>query len=390
MPDMPNTHQNMKTLKKITQQILLLFAVTTTAYSQPTDNVVAYYPFNGNATDVTVNGKNGTVSGATLATDRLGKVNAAYSFNGTSNLIYLPNNLVPGNTAFSISFWFKSYGVGNYNGQALIDFRGQYNFSVSYFSNHPTYQRAILYNIANSSASIYCMSPNNTIRDSAWYHVVANYGNNTMQLYINGNLVDTKSQTPPNAVSGYNNAIGKDYNMSLNRAWFYGSIDEILIYKRSLTAAEISALYNRGLTTSDIPELFAPVAIQYSYNTSGERMSRKIQQITLKSANIMMRDSALINEAINNQNEMYEDNADGQKVIIYPNPTKGQLKIEIQGNEKVTNTVIYLYDLSGKLLINKKQFDSNIPLDLSKYSPGGYILKIIMGTKTSEWKIVKE
>jgi hypothetical protein len=117
-------------------------------------------------------------------------------------------------------------------------------------------------------------------------------------------------------------------------------------------------------------------------------MSRKIQQITLKSANIMVRDS--VNVAFNNQNEMYEDNADGQKVIIYPNPTKGQLKIEIQGDEKITNTLIYLYDLSGKLLINKKQYDSNIPLDLSGYSPGVYILKITMGGKSSEWKIVKE
>ena len=76
-------------------------------------------------------------------------------------------------------------------------------------------------------------------------------------------------------------------------------------------------------------------------------------------------------QSFNDQNERYEDNADGQKVIIYPNPTKGQLKIEIQGDEQITNALIYLYDLSG-------------------YSPGTYILKIIMGGKTSEWKIVKE
>ena len=381
----------MKTLQKLTQQILLLFAVTATVYSQPTDNVVAYYPFNGNANDVTVNGKNGTVTGATLVNDRLGKINAAYSFDGVNDLMVIPNNILPNSNAFAISCWIKP--VGNHStsdfGQVFLDLRGQYQIALTYFQpNNPANPSAVqFYNYSNPT-TVAVISPNNSIQTNTWYHIVANYGNNTMTLYINGNLVGTHTANAPSAVSGYINTLGKDYATGMNRGWYNGALDEFIFYKRSLTASEILALYNRGLTSSDIPELFAPVAIQYSYNTSGERMSRKIQQITLKSAGIMVRDS--VNVAFNDQNEMYEDNADGQKVIIYPNPTKGQLKIEIQGDEKITNSLIYLYDLSGKLLINKKQYDSNIPLDLSNYSPGVYILKIIMGGKTSEWKIVKE
>jgi hypothetical protein len=49
--------------------------------------VAAYYPFNGNANDVTGQGKDATISGTTLMVDRLGKSNDAYSFNGTGNLI---------------------------------------------------------------------------------------------------------------------------------------------------------------------------------------------------------------------------------------------------------------------------------------------------------------
>jgi trimeric autotransporter adhesin len=92
----------MKTSIKIAQLLILSFAVTLTISSQPTDNVVTYYPFNGNANDVTGNEKNASVTGASLVPDRLNKVNAAYSFNGSSNYIRMPNVLLSGSNAFSL------------------------------------------------------------------------------------------------------------------------------------------------------------------------------------------------------------------------------------------------------------------------------------------------
>jgi hypothetical protein len=46
----------------------------------PTNGLVAYWPFSGNANDLSGNANNGTVSGATLTTDRFGNTNSAYSF----------------------------------------------------------------------------------------------------------------------------------------------------------------------------------------------------------------------------------------------------------------------------------------------------------------------
>ena len=51
----------------------------------PRNGLVAEYLFDGNANDSSGNGYNGTVQGATLITDRFGRTNAAYSFNGISN-----------------------------------------------------------------------------------------------------------------------------------------------------------------------------------------------------------------------------------------------------------------------------------------------------------------
>jgi hypothetical protein len=50
----------------------------------PTDGLVGWWPFNGNANDESGNGNNGNAIGVTLTTDRFGLTNSAYFFNGTS------------------------------------------------------------------------------------------------------------------------------------------------------------------------------------------------------------------------------------------------------------------------------------------------------------------
>ena len=46
------------------------------------NGLVAWYPFEGNASDMSGNGNHGTVNGATLGTDRHGQVNRSYIFDG--------------------------------------------------------------------------------------------------------------------------------------------------------------------------------------------------------------------------------------------------------------------------------------------------------------------
>ena len=378
----------MNLIKKVLLGMLCTI-ILVTAHAQPTDNVVAYYPFSGNANDVSGNGNSAIVSNATLTSDHLGKANAAYSYNGANSMIYLPNNLLPGNTAFAISFWFKFSGTvlrpADY-GEQLIDFRGQYNFNICYEQyNHPSYPKSVCFNMVNSSANISCLSPNNSIQDITWNHVVASYGNNTMQLYLNGNLVDTKSQTPPAAASGYNNAIGKDYNMSKDRLWFNGIIDELIIYKRSLTAAEITALYNKQLVQSDLPELYGPIS--FSYDKGGNRTSRNI--ISLKKALVINTrpDSAQYASLVNDSLKYTDLN---QQVKIYPNPTKGQLQTELSGFDFTQKSGIYVYGPTGTLLLQIAPAKPSDVIDLSAYPSGIYIMRIIIGDKVSEWKIVKE
>ena len=76
----------MKT-KKAVIMILMSALGVLNAHSQlpsyvPTNGLVGYWPFNGNANDESGNGNNGTVNGATLTADRNGNLNKAYNFGG--------------------------------------------------------------------------------------------------------------------------------------------------------------------------------------------------------------------------------------------------------------------------------------------------------------------
>ena len=89
--------------------------------------LVAWYPFDGNASDMSGNGNHGTVHGATLGHDRHGEVGKAYSFDGVDDKITLPDSdiLELNQTDHSIGLWFnaRNYSEADYYGQTFISKR---------------------------------------------------------------------------------------------------------------------------------------------------------------------------------------------------------------------------------------------------------------------------
>ena len=79
--------------------------------------LVGWYPFDGNASDMSGNGNHGTVNGATLSTDRHGQTNKAYQFDGVDDFIDLNNPSILGTTNnFSILAWVNN-GTGTIYGE---------------------------------------------------------------------------------------------------------------------------------------------------------------------------------------------------------------------------------------------------------------------------------
>lgn len=78
-----------------------------------------------------------------------------------------------------------------------------------------------------------------------------------------------------------------------------------------------------------------------------------------------------------------------QEIRIYPNPTKGLLRIDIPnlGDESMTLDV---FDSQGRLLIRQDAAAIGNQLDLSAYPSGMYLLLIRTAGDKQEWKIIKE
>ncbi|SHF04092.1 T9SS type A sorting domain-containing protein [Dysgonomonas macrotermitis] len=115
----------------------------------------------------------------------------------------------------------------------------------------------------------------------------------------------------------------------------------------------------------------------YSYDKSGNCNGRKT--ISLRSS---------IKPGSDKIVEIFTDDI-FSNIKIYPNPTKGLLKIGIEDYNFTSSIDIAIYDLKGTLLIKDKISSSTIDLDLRSYSNGIYILVLKKEEQISEWKILK-
>jgi hypothetical protein len=235
-----------------------IYTQPTHAQTIPTNGLVAWYPFNGNANDESGNGNSGTVNGATLTTDRFGKANSAYSFN--SNTISVPHNPALGitqNSSFTIGLW--AFRTGSQTTQHLIGKRpsGAQTFNWQMAFNMGSNEGLLFSGNANSTT--YGATSGKDCPINVWVNLVGVYESNSWHLYENGVLIASKTST----------LFASDVNtpLTIGNAGgfepFIGKLDDIGIWNRALSALEIQQLYQSTLNT-------APKSIQLSSNSVKE------------------------------------------------------------------------------------------------------------------------
>ncbi|MBP6694787.1 MAG: T9SS type A sorting domain-containing protein [Saprospiraceae bacterium] len=214
----------------------------------PTNGLVGYWPFNGNANDESGNGNNGTVNGGVaLTTDRLGNSNSCYLFPGSSNS-YIdcgssPTLQISG--PLSISGWF--YMDGGTINPRIISYEGNGGYTVfcDGTSNSDRILHATNYNTGGSGTGFCCSSSQGvSVLALQWHHFVYTADvNGFAKLYIDGAISDTITGVPVNSVSYANTFnIGRKSQSEFD-AWG-GKLDDIGIWNRVLTQQEIVNLYN--------------------------------------------------------------------------------------------------------------------------------------------------
>ena len=203
----------------------------------PTNGLVGWWPFTGNANDESSNGNNGTVNGATLTTDRNGITNSAFTFDGVNdNINPLQNNLPLGTTARTISVWFQRIGTGG----CLFSY-GSANTSNAY----------MIAIGANIIANQGWTSPDfgvYPIIDNLWHNVVCTFDGLNATIYFDNSNLGNTPMTGLNTIGGsfyFGTRVLNDMD------FFNGNIDDIGIWNRVLTQQEITNLYNAANCTNN-------------------------------------------------------------------------------------------------------------------------------------------
>ncbi len=309
----------------------------------PTNGLVGWWPFNGNANDESGNGNNGTVNGATLTSDRFGNGNKAYSFDGIDDFIQTSYSGILNNQSRTISFWIK------------VEPNSSDNYIFSYGTALPgeTFGTAIncnpSANVATLINSAYMYFTDNNICNTwNFYCVVIPSGaqfQSDIQMYKNGILIPNPGFYNPTTVINTGNSsplqIGKLFYLQPGVPTNYkGTIDDFGFWNRALTQQEITDLYNGNIC----------------YQT------------------ITVTDTLLINMSISSFNPVTFNNT----IKIFPNPTNDHITIDYGNFASLSG-----YQLKIINSLSQNVFQTNITqqsdyLNLTTWGGNGlYFVQII-------------
>ena len=301
----------------------------------PTNGLVGWWPFNGNANDESGNGNNGTVNLVTWGTDRFGNNNATAEFNSVYQRgirVQNPNGTF-GNE-FTYSFWLKTNSSLSYYNN-IIAAVGQCNL----YGPYPTYQQDGVVGKLGFSGWLGYNNSAIALNDGIWHHglVVVDWTGGSLDLYIDGVLNASHIFAAQAIAQPIHFDFGQLYN-TINdpvqgpQNIFAGELDDIAIWNRALTDQEITALFNSS--------------------TVG------------------------INEV--SENNLFS---------VYPNPAHSLINVNIDA--KLVGSVFTIYDNIGKAVKTGKLNSVNTTIELNDLSGGIYTFSVGENLKQT-FKVIKE
>jgi len=203
-----------------------------------TGDPVAFYPFSGNANDLSGMNNHGNVNGADLTTNRFGDLNSAYYFNGTSDNIRVPVSASLNFTdAITVSFWM--------NAAQLFTDRETYPIS------HGNWVNRWKISIINEQKIRWTVKSSDGIKDldskvkvtaATWYHVVGLYDGNNFEIYIDGAIDNHTTFSGAILTTNIDLMIGQTVP-DVSQYNFKGVIDDVRIYDYALSVEDIAQLY---------------------------------------------------------------------------------------------------------------------------------------------------
>jgi hypothetical protein len=214
-------------------------ALASTVHGQVflTNGLVSYYPFNGSANDA-IGTNNGTVYEAVLSTNRFGRANSAYLFNGSSSYIDFgaPSNLQFTNN-FTITAWFLFSGSSLQNPR-IVSYTGGQGNGYELLTQYPYTSRPLQCVLGDSD-----FSTSLSYTQNQWYAAALVVSNGAASIYVNGTLAGSGAVDTSYSFTTTNDLhIGND-SWTTQWDWWGGLINDVRFYNRPLSTNEVAELY---------------------------------------------------------------------------------------------------------------------------------------------------
>jgi len=227
----------------------------------PTNGLVGYWPFNGNANDESSIGNNGIVYGATLTTDKDGNMNSAFSFDGVDDYIELNNSFFGGSNSVGSFTIYTLVKVNSYDVGRIFGKEGYWR-TISLSNTTVNDKNVFWFGGSQPSPQQYFnIYSNSEIELNKWYNLIITFNDGELKIYINGVLdnsntislktLDWSFLTSGNSTS--TNHFGRVLPKSGNHNYFSGEIDDFGIWNRVLTEQEIANLYSSNSSNTQKP-----------------------------------------------------------------------------------------------------------------------------------------
>ncbi|GIP36918.1 hypothetical protein J31TS4_01980 [Paenibacillus sp. J31TS4] len=204
------------------------------------DGLLAEYLFEGDARDTSGNGYTARVVGARLCPDRFGRADSAYAFNGRDEYLVMDPAPLLGDDGFSLSVWCRYESGTPEQGwhSAIVSQDGHHKRRVFQLS---TYDRSVVFHRFLTEPDLVAADP---IEPGVWCHYAVSYEKGSFRFYRNGQFVhEVPGTLRPNAEEPL--YIGRK---ATDEPYFFfrGSIDDLRLYGRALSEAEISSLFREN------------------------------------------------------------------------------------------------------------------------------------------------
>lgn len=215
--------------------------------------LIAWFPFNGNTNDESVNNNHGSLlNGATLSYDINGNSSSALNVTGAGQKMLVPNDgSIDFDNEMTVSFYAMPRTSGRSNILGMTNHStgkgtrlvigpatpGNPNLIYSLTSN------VVTCNDIQTSGQVTNIDAGKMLQPESWYHVLCTYNKGVMKMYINGTLINTVN-SPDNIIQTCASAqllVGAWWSGDPS-ASFNGKVDDVRIYDRELNADEIEEL----------------------------------------------------------------------------------------------------------------------------------------------------